>query len=70
MASVKKGVKYMVIISSQSFLMTFPLIESYLNRKVNQLAYFYGHKHVSSFKFIYSLNPFYKGNLRYIENTV
>ena len=34
--------------------------------KINNLFFFFS----SSFKFIYSLNPFYKGNMRYIENTV
>ena len=50
MASVKKGVKYMVIIlSNTNFFLTIPIVESY--KKESQLTcLFYGHKyHVKMF---------------------
>ena len=37
---------------------------------MNSVSRFTDKFQVSSFKFIYSLNPFCKGNMRYIENTV
>ena len=47
MASVKKGVKYMVIISSKTnFLFDTSVMGRHINRKANQFAYLYGHKYV------------------------
>ena len=45
MASVKKGMKYMVIISSKTNF----LFDTSHNRKANPLAYLYGHKCVKMF---------------------